>query len=186
MTTQRHTAWDAALQIIKRLRAEGHTALLAGGCVRDRLLAQTPKDFDIVTDAPPERVKEIFPRARKVGAKFGVMLIRKYGFDTEVATFRSDGTYSNGRHPDQVTFSSDIEDAQRRDFTINGLFHDPIEDLVIDYVGGRADLEARILRTIGNPEQRFGEDHLRMLRAVRFASRLGFEIEPTTMAAIRT
>jgi len=185
MSTESHSAWDAALDTIKKLRASGHVALLAGGSVRDRLLNRVPKDYDVVTDATPDRVKEIFPRSRQVGAKFGVMLVRKFGHDIEVATFRSDGPYSDGRHPDAVTFGSDVEDAQRRDFTINGLFLDPVEDRVIDYVGGRLDLDAGIVRTIGEPERRFGEDHLRMLRAVRFAARLGFRIDPLTTEAIK-
>ena len=178
-------AWVAALEIMDRLRAEGHVALLAGGCVRDRLLGAEPKDYDVVTDATPRRVHQLFPRAREVGAQFGVMLVRKYGHSIEVATFRADGPYSDGRHPDQVRFGSELEDARRRDFTINGLFLDPLGDRVIDHVGGRADLEAGIVRTIGDPDERFAEDHLRMLRAVRFAARLSFTVEPKTLAAIR-
>jgi poly(A) polymerase len=148
------------------------------------LLDRTPKDYDVATDAKPARVQELFPRARLVGAKFGVVLVRKSGFDTEVATFRSDGPYSDGRHPDAVTFGTEIEDARRRDFTINGLFFDPLDDRVIDYVGGRDDLAAAVIRTIGDPDHRFSEDHLRMLRAVRLAARLGFTIEPQTANAI--
>ncbi len=184
--TPKHTdARDAALQIVKKLRAAGHTVLFAGGCVRDALLGRTPKDYDVVTDATPERLKKLFPRAREVGVKFGVLLLRKRGHDIEVATFRSDGPYADGRHPDDVTFGSEVEDARRRDFTINGLFLDPIEDRVIDHVNGRADIEAGILRTIGDPDRRFAEDHLRLLRAVRFAARLDFRVEPATAAAIR-
>ncbi|MCH7994391.1 MAG: CCA tRNA nucleotidyltransferase, partial [Planctomycetes bacterium] len=175
----------AALRILEKLRARGHTALLAGGCVRDMLLSIPPKDYDVATDATPKRVVRIFPRSRTVGAKFGVVLVRQYGHDIEVATFRSDGTYSDGRHPDTVVFGTDVEDARRRDFTINGLFFDPIEERVIDHVDGRRDLEAGVIRTIGEPEARFAEDHLRMLRAIRFAARLGFVIEPRTMAAIK-
>lgn len=178
-------AWDAALYAIRKLRAAGHTALLAGGCVRDRLLKLTPKDYDIATDATPAQVKEIFPRARHIGAKFGVMLVRRSGFEIEITTFRSDGPYSDGRHPDAVTFGTDVQDAHRRDFTINGLFFDPLEDRVIDYVAGREDLDAGVIRTIGDPERRFAEDHLRMLRAVRFGARLGFAIAPETTQAIR-
>ena len=148
------------------------------------LLDRTPKDYDVATDAIPTRVQELFPQARLVGAKFGVVLVRKSGFDTEVATFRSDGPYSDGRHPDAVTFGTEIEDARRRDFTINGLFLDPLDDRVIDYVGGRDDLTAGVIRTIGDPDHRFSEDHLRMLRAVRLAARLGFTIEPHTASAI--
>lgn len=175
----------AARRIIDALRETGHTALLAGGCVRDRLLGKDPKDYDVATDAPPERVAEIFPRSRKVGAKFGVVLVRVGGHDVEVATFRRDGTYTDGRRPDSVVFGSDVEDAQRRDFTINGMFYDPVADRVIDHVGGQEDLRRRVIRTIGDPGQRFGEDHLRLLRAIRFAARLGFDIEPATFEAIR-
>lgn len=185
MSPKHHNAWDAALDTIKKLRAEGHVALLAGGCVRDRLLNHTPKDYDVATDATPERVKDVFPRARHVGAQFGVMIVRRFGHDVEVATFRSDGPYSDGRRPDAVTFGTDVEDARRRDFTINGLFFDPIDGRIIDHVNGRADLEAGIIRTIGQPDQRFAEDHLRMLRAVRFTARLSFRMEPATAAAIK-
>jgi poly(A) polymerase len=185
MKARPRDAYQAALDTISKLRAAGHTALLAGGCVRDMLLSQAPKDYDVATDATPEQVHAIFPRSRKVGAKFGVMLVRKFGYDIEVATFRTDGTYSDGRHPDEVTFGSDEEDARRRDFTINGLFFDPIEDRVIDYVNGRADLEKGLIRTIGDPARRFAEDHLRMLRAVRFSARFGFPIESATLAVIR-
>ncbi len=185
MSRECGNAWDAALHTIEKLRARGHVALLAGGCVRDRLLDREPKDYDVVTDATPQRVKTIFPRAKQVGAKFGVMLVRKFGHEIEVATFRSDGPYSDGRHPDAVTFGSDIEDARRRDFTINGLFLDPSDDRVIDYVDGRADIEAGIVRTIGDPDRRFREDHLRMLRAVRFAARFGFEVERETLESIK-
>jgi len=186
MTRSLRTARDAALSILTRLRKEGHRALFAGGCVRDMLLGRPPQDYDVATDATPERVGEIYPRANQVGAKFGVMLVRKYGHDVEVATFRSDGDYSDGRHPDQVRFGTDREDAARRDFTINGLFFDPEDDTVIDYVGGRSDLDAGVIRTIGDPTRRLTEDHLRMLRAVRFASRLAFQIEPATAEAIMT
>ncbi len=184
MSSRIRTASDAALQIIKKLRAHGHVALLAGGCVRDMLLTRTPKDFDVATDARPARVREIFPRARQVGAKFGVVLVRRFRHDIEVATFRADGPYSDGRHPDEVTFGNDVEDARRRDFTINGLFFDPVDERVTDHVDGRADLESGIIRTIGDPYERFSEDHLRMLRAVRFAARLGFQIEQDTFRAI--
>ncbi|MDO8629125.1 MAG: CCA tRNA nucleotidyltransferase [Phycisphaerales bacterium] len=185
MKSAQHDAWDAALFVIHALREAGHAALLAGGCVRDRLLGRTPKDYDVATDARPQRVREIFPRARLVGAKFGVVLVRKFGHNIEVATFRADGRYSDGRHPDEVTFGTELDDARRRDFTINGLFLDPAVDRLIDHVGGRDDLESRTIRTIGNPEQRFAEDHLRMLRAVRLAARLDFRIEAATADAIR-
>jgi poly(A) polymerase len=175
----------AAEKIVQRLREAGHTALLAGGCVRDLLLGVPPKDYDVVTDAPPSRVVELFRRTRTVGAKFGVVLVRIGGVDVEVATFRSEGAYTDGRHPDAVTFSGPQEDAQRRDFTINGMFYDPVTQSVLDYVGGQADLAARVVRAIGDPDRRFAEDHLRMLRAVRLAARLSFTIEPETFRAIR-
>lgn len=184
MTRTPRSAYDAARFVLNKLREAGHTALLAGGCVRDMLLKREPKDYDVATDAVPERVKALFPGANQVGAKFGVMLVHKYGHDIEVATFRSDGDYSDGRHPDQVHFGTDREDALRRDFTINGLFFDPTTETVIDYVDGQADLDAGVVRTIGDPMQRFAEDHLRLLRAVRFAARLSFEIEPGTSTAI--
>lgn len=185
MNPPSHDAWNAALHIVKALRDAGFSALLAGGCVRDKLLSLAPKDFDVATSARPEQIKSIFGGAKLVGAKFGVAVVRKFGHDIEVATFRIDGEYSDGRHPDQVEFGSDRDDARRRDFTINGMFYDPIGEEIIDYVDGQADLSARVLRTIGEPEQRFTEDHLRMLRAVRFAARLEFQIEPRTMAAIQ-
>jgi len=185
MTQRLQSGWDAALHIIQSLRADGHQAVLAGGCVRDMLLSRTPKDYDVATNATPDRVGELFPKARRVGAKFGVMLVRKFGQDIEVATFRSDGTYSDGRHPDQVTFGTEVEDARRRDFTVNGMFYDPIDDRIIDYVDGQRDLRDRIIRTIGDPVRRLTEDHLRTLRAVRFAAALGFEIDATTLSAIR-
>lgn len=184
MSTSNKTIWDAALATIRRLRDAGHQALLAGGCVRDMLLERTPKDYDVATDAVPDRVLELFPRARKVGVKFGVVLTRKFGYDIEVATFRSDGDYSDGRRPDSVTFGDAEQDARRRDFTVNGLFYDPFSDQVIDYVNGQEDLQKRIIRTIGNPDLRFEEDHLRMLRAVRFASVLDFALEAATQDAL--
>ncbi len=184
MNPKAHTAGQAALEIIKKLRSGGHVALLAGGCVRDMLLDRSPKDFDVATDAKPDRVQELFSRTRLVGARFGVVLVHKSGFDIEVATFRSDGPYSDGRHPDAVRFGTEIEDARRRDFTINGLFFDPIDDRVIDHVGGREDLKVGIIRTIGEPDHRFAEDHLRMLRAIRLAARLGFTIDAGTAIAI--
>ncbi|MCO6438845.1 MAG: CCA tRNA nucleotidyltransferase [Phycisphaerae bacterium] len=186
MTGSKRDNWEAALFVLHALRARGYQALLAGGCVRDRLLGIEPKDYDVATNAPPESVLAIFPRGRKVGAQFGVILVRKYGFDIEVATFRTEGDYSDGRRPDRVIFGTAAEDARRRDFTINGLFLDPDADHIIDYVGGRADLDARILRTIGDPRLRFAEDHLRMLRAVRFAGRLGFTIEAETLHQIQS
>jgi poly(A) polymerase len=184
MTTRKHDAKAAAMYVADKLRQAGYVALFAGGCVRDMLLGHEPMDYDLATDATPPRVKKLFPKARQVGAQFGVVLVRKYRHDVEVATFRTDGDYSDGRHPDAVTFRSREEDAKRRDFTINGMFCDPLTEQVIDDVDGQDDLKNKIIRTIGRPEDRFAEDHLRMLRAIRFAARLSFTIEPATLAAI--
>jgi poly(A) polymerase len=173
-----------ALAVVRRLREAGHVAYFAGGCVRDALLGLQPKDYDVATDAPPARVRELFPRTQAVGAAFGVILVRQGRSQIEVATFRSEGRYLDGRRPENVTFTTAEEDAKRRDFTINGLFYDPIADAVIDHVGGRADLESRLLRAIGEPGERFAEDHLRLLRAVRFAARFGLTVEPSTGDAI--
>ncbi|MFZ1220560.1 MAG: CCA tRNA nucleotidyltransferase [Chthoniobacterales bacterium] len=175
---------SAARQVAERLRVAGHTAYFAGGCVRDLLRGQIPKDFDIATDARPEVVQEIFPRTYAVGAHFGVIVVLEDDFQFEVATFRSDGVYLDGRRPVEVHFATAKEDAARRDFTINGMFFDPEKDEVIDFVGGRADLERRVIRAIGDPGQRFAEDRLRMLRAVRFATVLDFEIEAATWDAV--
>jgi poly(A) polymerase len=160
---------------------------MVGGCVRDRLMGNQPKDYDIATDARPEQVLGYFPRSDRVGAHFGVVLVHDEGGDqVEVATFRSDFSYRDGRRPEYVKFETDPrEDAMRRDFTVNALFEDPMTGEVLDYVGGREDLAAHIIRAIGDPERRFREDHLRMLRAVRFAARLQFSIDPATLAAIR-
>ncbi len=185
MTGKTRTAKQASELIIAELREAGHVALLAGGCVRDELLGRTPKDYDIATDARPDRVAQLFRRTEQVGAKFGVTLVRLSGWQIEVATFRADGNYTDGRHPDGVAFGNQTDDAQRRDFTINGMFFDIERGEVIDHVGGQRDLKDGIVRAIGDPERRFAEDHLRMLRAVRFAGRLGFDIEETTLAAIR-
>jgi poly(A) polymerase len=175
---------EDALGVLKHLREAGHVAYFAGGCVRDSLLGLEAKDWDVATDAPPGRVRELFASTQAVGAAFGVILVRNGQSVVEVATFRADGAYEDGRRPSSVRFTSAEEDARRRDFTINGLFLDPLEDRVIDYVGGREDLAARVIRAIGVPAERFAEDHLRLLRAVRFAARFGFEIEPATAAAI--
>jgi poly(A) polymerase len=175
-----------ARSIIDRLRAAGHTAYLVGGCVRDLLLGRTPNDFDVATSARPDELLRLFPRADRVGAHFGVVLVHEEGAHVEVATFRSDLEYLDGRHPEAVRFETDPrEDALRRDFTINALLFDPITGEVLDFTNGRADLDAKIVRAIGDPEIRFREDHLRLMRAVRFAARLGFEIEPRTFAAMR-
>ncbi len=178
-----------AVGIVETLRRNGHQAYLVGGCVRDLLLGREPADFDVTTDATPEEVMRIFPETYAVGAQFGVVLVptlrstgeaassepSDHADAIEVATFRSDVGYSDGRHPDHVQFSKDPQtDVQRRDFTINGLLLDPLTDKVLDFVGGRQDLEAKIIRTIGDPERRFAEDKLRMLRAVRFAARFKY------------
>jgi poly(A) polymerase len=173
-----------ARALVDRLRAAGHIAYFAGGCVRDLVRGRTPKDFDIATDARPEEVQNIFRRTYAVGAHFGVIVVLENDWQFEVATFRSDGAYLDGRHPAAVSFSSPEEDARRRDFTINGMFFDPPNEAVIDFVGGREDLGAGIVRAIGDPARRFAEDRLRLLRAVRFATVLEFEIEPATWEAI--
>ena len=174
-----------ARAVIAKLREAGHQAYLVGGSVRDLLLGAEPKDFDVSTDARPERIMGLFPQSGQVGAHFGVVLVRDAGAQVEVATFRSDHEYADGRRPASVHFESDPrEDVLRRDFTINGLMMEAATGEVLDYVGGRADLERRVVRAIGDPDARFGEDHLRLLRAVRFAARLGFEIESATFEAM--
>jgi putative nucleotidyltransferase with HDIG domain len=178
-------ARDAAAEIVARLRAAGHQAYFVGGCVRDLLMGREPKDFDVATSAPPDQVLALFERTFSVGAHFGVVLVSTGELVTEVATFRSDGVYSDGRHPDAVRFaSSPEEDVKRRDFTINGMMLDPVDDSVLDLVGGRKDLELGLVRAIGGPRQRFTEDKLRMLRGVRFAARFAFDLEPATERAI--
>jgi poly(A) polymerase len=175
-----------ARDIAAGLKGRGFQAYLVGGCVRDRLLGRRPDDYDVSTNATPEHILEIFPGAKLVGAKFGVVLVTRESAAVEVATFRTDGVYRDGRRPDQVVFETDPQrDVERRDFTINGLMMDPFSEDVIDLVGGRRDLEAHLIRAIGDPRRRFEEDRLRMLRAVRFAARLGFDIEPDTFGAIR-
>lgn len=179
------TSEALARETAAALRSAGHQAWLVGGCVRDLLLGVPPKDFDIATDARPERLLELFPNAGQVGAHFGVVLVRRDGACVEVATFRSDCDYRDGRRPGSVHFeTSPRQDVLRRDFTINGLMLDPDTGELVDFVDGRADLERRVIRAIGDPEERFREDHLRMLRAVRFAARLGFSIEAATWAAM--
>jgi poly(A) polymerase len=175
---------ETAREIVRKLRAAGHVAYYAGGCVRDLLTGTAPKDIDIATDARPETVQKLFPRTYAVGAHFGVIVVLENEFQFEVATFRSDGAYIDGRHPVEVHFATAEEDAARRDFTINGMFFDPEKEEVIDFVGGRADLERRLVRAIGDPARRFAEDRLRMLRAVRFATVLEFEIDPATWDAV--
>ncbi|MEK6258161.1 MAG: CCA tRNA nucleotidyltransferase [Planctomycetota bacterium] len=180
---------EFAVEIVRKLRAAGHTALLAGGCVRDLLLGREPKDYDVATTARPEQVRELFGHRRTlaVGASFGVIVVtgpREAGH-VEVATFRTEGPYHDGRRPESVAFCTPEEDAQRRDFTINGMFYDPIDARVLDFVGGEADLAARVLRAIGDPHERMREDKLRMLRAVRFAATLDFALDEITAAAVR-
>lgn len=175
----------AATSLALKLRKAGHTAYFAGGCVRDKLLGLEPKDYDIATSAVPSEVLGLFPGANEVGAHFGVVIAKHEGHHIEIATFRTDGSYGDGRRPDSVTFSTPVEDAHRRDFTINGLFEYPESGEIIDHVNGLLDLEARVIRAIGTPADRFQEDALRLLRAVRFSTTLGFPIEPVTLAAIR-
>lgn len=175
---------EAAVKIITRLRESGFEALLAGGCVRDMLLDRQAKDYDVATNARPEEVRKLFRRTLAVGAKFGVVIVMVNSQQVEVATFRTESGYADGRHPEKVAFSNAKDDASRRDFTINGMFYDPIEDEVYDYVEGVADIETKVLRTIGNADERFGEDYLRMLRAIRFSAQLDFEIDNDTWKAI--
>jgi putative nucleotidyltransferase with HDIG domain len=180
------TSEELAGKVVTQLRAAGHQAWLVGGCVRDLLLGRHPKDFDVATDARPDRVAELFHRSEQVGAHFGVVLVRENTAQVEVATFRSDHGYEDGRHPEQVRFETDPrQDVLRRDFTINALLLDPVTGEILDHTGGRDDLARGVVRAIGDPETRFREDHLRMLRAVRFAARFGFRIEAATMDAMR-
>jgi poly(A) polymerase len=190
-----------ATEIVRTLRERGHQAYFAGGCVRDLLLGREPADYDVATDATPRQVMQIFPQTFAVGEQFGVVLVPPESSGAtgdlarqgerrdavEVATFRSDVGYSDGRHPDEVRFTKDPrEDVERRDFTINGMMLDPATNEVLDFVGGRDDLKAGIVRAIGDPERRFAEDKLRMLRAVRFAARFGYQIEPATWPRCRS
>lgn len=176
---------DTATSIVRRLREAGHTAYFAGGCVRDLVRGVEPHDFDIATDATPEQVQQLFPRTLPVGAQFGVVLVLEDEHQFEVATFRSDEAYVDGRRPSAVRYGTPEQDAQRRDFTINGLFLDPVTNEVIDFVGGRADIGRKVVRTIGQPAKRFAEDKLRLLRCIRFASNLAFEIDPATFAVVQ-
>ncbi|MDF1823891.1 MAG: CCA tRNA nucleotidyltransferase [Verrucomicrobiales bacterium] len=174
----------AAIKIVRRLQEAGHDAVFAGGCVRDRLTGSTPKDYDIATSATPDEILALFGRGDEVGAHFGVILLRERGNHYEIATFRKDGSYSDGRRPDSVIFTNAKEDALRRDFTVNGMFYDPVKEELIDYVNGQVDLKSKTLRAIGVPEDRFDEDYLRLLRAIRFATVLGYTIEEITWDAI--
>ncbi len=177
-----------AVDVVHRLREAGYEALWAGGCVRDGLVGRTPKDYDVATDALPEQIRAVFGHHRTlpIGAAFGVITVQggKEAGQIEVATFRRDAQYSDGRHPNSVSFSTAREDALRRDFTINGLFYDPVEDEIIDYVGGREDLRKQVVRAIGDPFERIAEDKLRMLRGVRFAATMGYQLEQRTLDAI--
>ena len=177
-------AREASLSVVKTLRRAGHDAVLAGGCVRDMLMGREPADFDVATSARPEEVISLFERTVQVGRAFGVVVVMVGPGSVEVATFRSDGPYSDGRRPDFVRFTDRAGDVRRRDFTVNGLLYDPVSQEVIDLVGGQADLSARLIRAIGAPRERFQEDRLRLLRAVRFAAKLEFEIEPDTRRCI--
>ncbi|YCM44342.1 CCA tRNA nucleotidyltransferase [Verrucomicrobiaceae bacterium 227] len=176
---------DLALTSARVLREAGHTVYLAGGAVRDQLLGNDPKDYDLATSATPTQVQALFPKSDAVGEHFGVIIVKGHREMIEVATFRTDGSYKDGRRPESVEFSSPEEDAQRRDFTINGLFQDPLSGEIIDHVGGKADLEAKVLRAIGDPQKRFEEDALRLMRAIRFAVVTGFEIEANTLEAVK-
>ncbi len=180
-----HTLRQTAERVARRLTDAGHEALFAGGCVRDALMGREPQDYDIATSARPAEVLALFPGGDEVGAHFGVMLVRDSGHEFEIATFRSDGPYLDGRHPESVSFTTARDDARRRDFTINGLFEDPFSGEIHDHVGGRDDLAAKVIRAIGEPKQRFEEDSLRLLRAVRFAITTGFSIEPVTWMAVQ-
>ena len=180
------TKREDATGIVRNLRATGFQAFFVGGCVRDLVMGREPKDYDIATDATPEQVLALYPDALTVGAQFGVVVVPHEGGNVEVATFRSDGRYADGRHPSEVRFAkTPQEDVRRRDFTINGLLFDPPTEQVLDYVGGEADIRARRIRTIGDPVDRFNEDRLRMLRAVRFAARFKFVLDPAARDAIR-
>src|SRR5262245_14646759 len=177
---------DAAIEIVFELRTHGHEAYFVGGCVRDMVMEIEPADYDIATSAHPEEITRIFPRTETIGAQFGVVLVIKRGHPFEVATFRSDEAYIDGRHPTGVVFTDAKQDVLRRDFTINGLLCDPLTGDVIDYVNGRADIQAKIVRAIGDPHARFEEDKLRILRAIRFGARLGYTMEPGTGDAVAT
>lgn len=175
----------AAMRVVRSLTEAGNIAYFAGGCVRDRLMGLEPTDYDIATDARPDAVGKLFRKSQHVGESFGVMLVSSMGHQIQVAAFRTEGVYSDGRHPDTVAYSDARHDAQRRDFTINGLFENPLTGELIDFVGGQADLKAKLIRAIGDPHARLREDRLRMLRAVRFSARFGFAIDAATSEAIR-
>jgi poly(A) polymerase len=176
---------ETATQIVRKLRNLNYETYFAGGCVRDKIMNREPKDFDIATSATPREISALFPHTIPVGIAFGVVVVVEKGLQYEVATFRDDEGYSDGRHPDKIRFASALEDAKRRDFTLNGMFYDPIDDKIIDYVEGQNDIAQKKIRCIGDPETRFGEDHLRMLRAIRFAARFEFSIDENTFNAIK-
>ena len=176
---------DIAVEIVRRLQSAGFAAFWVGGCVRDVLLGRQPQDYDVVTAALPDEVEKLFSHTLAVGKKFGVMVVLEAGHQFQVATFRAEADYQDGRHPGLVSFGDARADAMRRDFTVNGLFYDPVQDQLHDWLGGEADLRAKKIRTIGLPEERFAEDHLRMLRAVRLAAQLDFDIESATFAALK-
>ncbi len=176
---------EIACKIVACLQGAGFAAFWVGGCVRDFLLGRVPQDFDIATDAKPEQVEKLFRKTIPVGKKFGVIIVVENGIQFQVATFRAEADYQDGRRPEKIVFANAEADASRRDFTVNGLFYDPLTEKIHDWVGGEKDLRAKIIRTIGRPEERFGEDHLRLLRVVRFAAQLNFEIEAKTFAAVK-
>lgn len=180
-----HPAATGAVEVVRRLQNAGFIAYWAGGCVRDLVMGRPAKDYDVATNAIPDKVMELFPESVAVGKSFGVVRVPLCGQWYEVATFRQDGRYEDGRHPSQITFSDPQTDAERRDFTVNALFYDPLSEEVMDYVGGLVDLERRVIRAVGEPRRRFDEDQLRLLRAVRFAATLGFALDPATATAIR-
>ena len=177
---------ETATTIVRRLQEAGFDAFWVGGCVRDFLLGREPGDYDIVTSALPEQIEKLFRRTIPVGKKFGVLIVVEGEYQFQVATFRAEADYRDGRHPERVSFGDASADARRRDFTVNGLFYDPIRQQLHDWVGGEPDLKAKLIRTIGSAAERFTEDHLRLLRAVRLAAQLGFTIEPETRQAIKT
>ena len=176
---------EIAKEIVFKLRDAGYESFFVGGCVRDGLLGIEPNDYDIATDALPNEIERLFPQTFGIGKQFGVMMVLQDGEEFQVATFRAESGYVDARRPDDVTFCDARTDAERRDFTVNGLFLDPLTDVLYDWVGGQADMKARLLRTIGNPEERFREDHLRLLRTVRLAAQLEFEIDESTFVAVR-
>ncbi len=182
----KHPAFPTAERVLLGLTEAGFQAVLAGGCVRDAVLGVNPKDLDMATSAPPDTVERLFRATLAVGKAFGTIVVVENGYNFEVTTFRSEGPYLDGRHPSSVSFSGMEEDAKRRDFTINAMFYDPAEFLLFDYHGGETDIQARLIRTVGMPQERFSEDRLRMLRAVRFVSQLGFRIHPDTLTAIQS